>query len=829
MRSLAAAALAAAFMGALAQSEAPAQTPLNTEKYIQPPASIMGAVLAPWQKNYSVTNIDPTGERFIVSESAGLTPLKDLGKPYLNLGGLQIDHQANRARSMTTRTFVGLTIRSLKGAPPVEIEVPQGISPSSPVWSPDGRKIAFIGNSQAGSWIYVADASTGKSKRITNRALLGTLESGLNWSSDSTSVSAVLIPTSRPPLPPVRDYADNPRVRISDEKKTSIRTFPDLLQTPDEVQTLVHYITGQLCVVTVSSGAVTEVGKPGMIDSVNPSPDLKTFRVAYVLPQFSYTFPFSSAGRREVLVDVAGKELFELSKRPAQTGDAPPTTTPTPPTGAGTGRGRGGAGQTGAVAPGRRNITWAPDGDGLIFQRRQRNAEGAGKDQVIRWRSPFTDKDETILYEAEQDIQSIVFTDTMKRAIITQSLNAETTFSIVEVGSSTAPQKFFSYRPGDSYSNPGTLVTKRGPKAGSVVRLSNDNAVFFSGTQNSKNFQTEAPRPFIDKVKIADGSKERIFFSKAETYETASMGDDDGKWLLINRQSPKDVPNDFLRETATGIDTKITNNVDYLPAVTQAESKRIQITRPDGFKFWATVTMPRFSMGGEGQKAMFWFYPSETTSQQTYDEGRRSLNINLFRRPSPSSLQLLVLEGWVVVEPDCPIVGTSDRPNDLYVHQLRTNLSATIDELERQKLIDRRLLAIGGHSYGAFSTANAMVQTPFFKAGIAGDGNYNRSLTPFGFQSEPRSYWEAKDMYDAMSAIKYADQMTGALLMYHGQDDQNVGTFLINSERMFDALEYLGKPAALYVYPYEDHGQIGRETRLDMWARWIAWLNKWVK
>lgn len=202
MRSLAAAALAAAFMCAFAQTEAPTQTALKTEKYIQPPAAIMGAVLAPWQKNYSVTNLEPNGERFIVAESAGLTPLKDLGKPYLNLGGLQIDHQANRARSMTTRTFAGLTIRSLKGAPPIEIEMPQGVAPSSPVWSPDGRKIAFIGNTNAGSWIYIADAITGKSKRITNRAMLGTLESGLSWSSDSTAVSAVLIPNDRPPLPP---------------------------------------------------------------------------------------------------------------------------------------------------------------------------------------------------------------------------------------------------------------------------------------------------------------------------------------------------------------------------------------------------------------------------------------------------------------------------------------------------------------------------------------------------------------------------------------------------------------------------------------------------
>ena len=167
--------------------------------------------------------------------------------------------------------------------------------------------------------------------------------------------------------------------------------------------------------------------------------------------------------------------------------------------------------------------------------------------------------------------------------------------------------------------------------------------------------------------------------------------------------------------------------------------------------------------------------------------------------------------------------------NDNYVPDLRNNLAAIIDELDRRALVDRQKLGIGGHSYGAFSTVNALVHTPFFKAGIAGDGNYNRTLTPNQFQSERRDLWEARETYLSMSPLLYADRMTGALLMYHGLEDQNTGTDPTNSIRLFHALMGMGKPAALYMYPYEDHGPATRETSLDLWARWIAWLDQHVK
>jgi dipeptidyl aminopeptidase/acylaminoacyl peptidase len=303
--------------------------------------------------------------------------------------------------------------------------------------------------------------------------------------------------------------------------------------------------------------------------------------------------------------------------------------------------------------------------------------------------------------------------------------------------------------------------------------------------------------------------------------------DNDLTSVIVTRQSPTEIPNSYHVNLATSAERKLTDNKDYLPDLTQARRERFQVTRNDGVKFWVTVTYPRYYTFGK-LPAFFWFYPGEFVDQAAYDRSKRTFNKNDFAEISASNKAILTRRGYLLVEPDCPIIGPAERKNDAYIPQLRNNLAATIDELDRRGIVDRTRLGLGGHSYGAFSTVNAMVHTPFFKAGIAGDGNYNRLLTPFGFQSDQRMLWDARETYLSMSPILYAEQMSGALLMYHGMEDQNVGTDPINSERLFATLQALGKPAALYMYPYEDHGQITQETILDQWSRWVAWLDKYL-
>jgi dipeptidyl aminopeptidase/acylaminoacyl peptidase len=300
------------------------------------------------------------------------------------------------------------------------------------------------------------------------------------------------------------------------------------------------------------------------------------------------------------------------------------------------------------------------------------------------------------------------------------------------------------------------------------------------------------------------------------------------------------VPQSIYRNLSNGTERQLTRNEDFTPdELKNVQRVVFEAKRADGLDVRVRVTLPPTFREGDKLPAIFWFYPREYTSFEAYYRTSRGANgqptggnepgPGRYPTFAPGSVQLFTLLGYAVVEPDSPIIGPEGRMNDNYVHDLRNNLTAIIDELDRRGIVDRTRLAIGGHSYGGFSTMNAMVHTPYFKAGISGAGNSNRLLTPLGFQTERRDLWSARDTYLDMSSLLNANNLTGALLLYHGMEDQNVGTNPINSERMFHALNGLGKTAALYMYPFEEHGQVGEETRLDMWARWAAWLDKYVK
>jgi dipeptidyl aminopeptidase/acylaminoacyl peptidase len=820
------------------------EDPLAAEKYLTPPLEIMEAVLAPWAKNVSVTNISPDGARYVVLERDSLSPLVYMGKPYYNLGGLQVDYQANRSRRFTTRGNNGLRIVSFTDGKVVNVRPPAGTQISDPTWSPDGKQLACLVHAPDASRLYVIDVASGRSRAVTQKPLLLTLDEGIEWVDGGKKIVAVFVPNNRPKAPESPMVAVTPRVRLSDGKAAGLRTYAGLLDSPYDSDLLEYYGTGQLAVVDVAKGSIQPVGKPAMIDAVDSNPAGDYFRVTVMERPFSYLVTYSSFPEREFLWDAKGEQKAELTKRGLRLGR--PDETPRP------------------SDTEKRNLAWRPDGAGLSFiqvepapkretppagggsgeedqdeqGRRGGGAAGAAgqanqpnrKDRVMLWKAPFGEKDVELVYENPTRIGSLRYSEDCKTLFITQTVGGNTQLNAVKLAEGNKVYKISESKPDDFYNDQGDLLS-RTPRTGggSVVRMSPDGKyIYLSGARYFKDPEKEAPRPFIDRVDIASGTRERVFDAKADVYETATLLDDNCDAMVVTRQSPTMVPNAFLVKRAGG-EVALTDNKDYLPDITQAQRKTIVVTRPDGFKFQVKATLPRGAGMGVKPPALFWFYPSEFTDQAAYDRTKRTYNKNTFPGMSASNKAILLRAGYAVIEPDCPIIGPEGRMNDGYVPQLRNNLSATIDELDRLGWVDRQRLAIGGHSYGAFSTLNAMVHTPFFKAGIAGDGNYNRLLTPFGFQSEQRKLWEGREMYLSMSPMLYLEQLTGAVLLYHGIDDQNMGTDPLNSVKMFQALQALGKPAAMYMYPYEDHGQIGRETVLDQWARWVLWLDKYVK
>ncbi len=801
--------------------------PLDAQSYQPAPKEIQSFLDAPRHLNTLMTNQSPNDRYFLLSESAGMPRLADLAKPNYNLGGVQVDFTADRERADTLRGAVALTIVDSSDWTRKRIEAPRGGRIGDADWSSDSTRIAYSIHFVDSTQVFVYDLDSGKSRRLVDRPVLGTF-ARYAWSGDGQSIFLVAIPEKRGKAPARPEVASQPRVHVSDAAKNRLRTYRNLMSTKEDEGILEYYALGQLVKVDVSTGKTKSIGAPAMIRSFDPSPKGDFVRVTMIQKPFSYLVPVSGFGSKEEIWDMDGKMLVELSNRRLTFAD---TDTPTP------------------AADPRRGLAWRPDGNGLGYiaadgpaaapvptPRSEDDDEQGGrgrggqaataprKEKLVQWVAPFGKDDIKTIYQSDTGIGSVQYSADGKTLYISETVSGTETLNQI-FGISKKP--VYSYRTSETGKNPGSLVLRDGPLGRPVVREANG-MVFLRGSVTPADPMKDAPRPFLDRVDVANAKTTRIFESPADAYETASSFlSEDGAMLIVDRQSPTEISNSYLFENNAKA-RKLTDNKDYAPDITAAKRYRIQVTRPDGFKFWVKVTAPKWGFEGMKLPAMFWFYPGEFTDQAAYDRGQRTYNKNLFPNVSPNSMSLLTRYGYAFVEPDCPIVGPAGRMNDFYVNDLRNNLSATIDELERRGLIDRSKLAIGGHSYGGFSTGNALVHTPFFKAGIAGAGNYNRSLTPMSFQSETRTLFEARETYMNMSAMLYAENITGALLMYCGMEDQNVGTNPINSERMFHVLESIGKPAALYMYPYEDHGQIAKETLQDMWSRWVPWLMKYV-
>jgi dipeptidyl aminopeptidase/acylaminoacyl peptidase len=863
---------------------------LQQETYVTPPPELAAAVTAPRQQNITLGNESPDKKWFLNQIGDGPVPMSTFSKPFHELGGLFVDFKANRARPLTVNNGVGLQIVSAVDGTKKMLATPPNARVSNPTWSLDGSAVAYFVHTEDATHIWMTDLATNKARQITPRPVLATLVTSFDFTKDGRQIATVLIPDNRPAMPAPFTVPTGPEVKVHDAKdKNRLRTFPSLMSTPYELQLLEWHSTGQLVLIDAQAPAAVakgkpaknasvaglrKIGQPAMIRALDLSPDGKYIRVTRMTKPFSYIVPVSNFGSVDEIWDADGKVLAQVSDRPLDLGtrDATATDPSEPPA-------------PNANQQGKREVAWRDDGQGLTYlEQDPAPADGAGaaggrgaraggrggagggdqaagagrgqgpqrKDRLYQWLPPFEEKGAKVLFENSTRMNGVRFSPDMQLIFFRETSGTGATGNTVEVGINLAePTQRYTlarFRTDDPAANPGTLVGvrrgsggqrgagggQRGATGGSgPVLLSPDKtSVYYQGTVNDKNPEQVGPKTFVDRVAIKGGERKRLFESdNKDVYESVtSVIDPEAGRLIIERQSPTAVPQFFLIDGTTR--KQLTDNKDLFPDLTNAPKERVMVTRADGIKFPVYVMLPPGYQKGTRLPAIFWFYPREFTDQEGIDRPDRAFNKNSFQNFGTRSMQFFVRLGYAVVVDTpgaIPIVGPNGQQNNNYVNDLRNGLSAIIDELDRRALIDRERLAIGGHSYGAFTTVNAMVHTPFFKAGIAGDGAYNRTLTPIGFQSERRDLWEAPNVYLGMSPFLYANNLTGALLMYHNLGDQNVGTDPTNSMRMFHALNGLGKTTALYLYPLEDHGPVARETLLDLWARWAAWLDKYVK
>ncbi len=838
---------------------------IKQEGYVAPPKEIGDAVLAKRYLNVTLSNLSPDKKWSLFQVGDGPVVMKTFSKPFDELGGVFIDFKANRVRTLTITNGVGIDVISTTDGRRRSMTLPASTRVSGAQWTPDGTNIAFYVHADTGSTIWMADAATLAPRQVTKQPVLATFVSSFSFSNDGKQLFIVMAPDGRAPRPVEPVAPVGPLVKVLSGQKEQNRTYPSLMNTPYDFDLLEWHATGQLVSVDAVTGVATKIGAPAMITGVNPSPDGQYVRVTRMTRPFSYLVPVASFGSIEEVWDRTGKSLTQISDRKINLGSTGAAADPADPTAdpAQAGGGRGGANQAG-----KREVAWRTDGAGLNYLEQEpapAGAEGAAgvgrgragggtgapgatapqrKDRLYQWAPPFVEGTGKVLYENPTRMNGVRYTPDMSMIVWRETQEQNSIDYAVNLANTAEKFTLARFRTDDVTANPGTIASVRGGggggRAGGVGRggggvggavlLSADKtAVFYDGTAYDKTPDEVGPKSFVDRFTIKTGEKTRIFEgSNNGVFEAVvAILDPDAKKFIIAKESPTLVAQSAL--VADGTRTTLTKNVDPAEDLTAAVRERFFVTRPDGFKFKVNVTLPPGTKPGARLPAIFWFYPAEFTSQEQYDIPDRTFNKNAFRDFTARSAVYFTRLGYAVVEPDAPIVGAAGTMNNNYVNDLRNDLFTVIQELDRRGLVDKDRLAIGGHSYGAFSTVNAMVHTPFFKAGIAGDGNYNRTFTPMGFQNERRLLWDAPNVYLDMSPFLHANNLTGALLMYHNLHDQNVGTDPENSIRLLHALQGLGKTAALYMYPFEDHGQVSRETLLDNWARWGAWLDKYVK
>jgi dipeptidyl aminopeptidase/acylaminoacyl peptidase len=688
-------------------------------------------------------------------------------------------------------------------------------------WSRDGKNLAFTTTTPAGTALWVADVGNATARRLTPATLNITTargnivdDSGCNWLDGKAPLVCRLWPANRAGAPKTSEIPTGVIVQESYGRSAPARTYEYLLQGPADEALFDYYFTDQLSLVGLD-GKVTPIGQPGVHARATPSPNGKYLLVETIQRPYSYQVPMEVFPSRTEVWDLSGKVLREV--RNSHVAEEAPSARD-------------------AVVPGIRFVGWRPDAPATLVtvealdKGNPRNTVPK-RDQVSLLSAPFTGA-ATPFVQTEYRFGGVNWVSP-NIAFLTERLSRGARQRVWMIDPSApsggTPKMVWDRSAEDRYSNPGTWVYVLDPANDRFVplRSSDGKSLYLRGEGAS----AEGDRPFLDRFDIATGKTERLWQSAAPNYEqTLQVVDPDATRIITQREAPTDPPNVYLRNLRDKSLTPITKLGDPAPYFAGVKSQLITYTRPDGVKLSATLYLPPGYDKSQGRLPFFfWAYPREFQSADAASQLAGSPYE--FKRPGRQNYLMLLMHGYGVLDgPTMPIVGAGGKePNDSYIQQLVASAQAAVDKIVDMGVADRDRVAIGGHSYGAFMTVNLLAHSDIFRTGIAESGAYNRTLTPFGFQAEPRTYWEAPEVYNAMSPFNYANKIKAPVLLIHGQRDDNSGTFPIQSERLFAAIKGNGGDVRYVQLPLEPHGYTARETQRHLLWEYINWLDKYVK
>lgn len=779
--------------------------------YQKPPKEILELVDV--QRAPSVS-MDSKKQHMLLLYRNSYKSLAELSEDEMKLGGLRINPKTNIS---STLTYVNnLRYKKLRDREPVQVN---GL-PANPrlayfTWSPDETKVAFTNTTETGVEAWVLDVATLKLKRITEATLNANIGSPISWLKDSKTMLIKMLPANRAPLiNTAQSLPNGPTVTVSDGSKAQNRTYQDLLKNKNDEANFETLVTSELYKVGLD-GAKTLWRDAAMHLGASVSPDGSYILLSTLSKPFSYLVTYDRFPSTIGIYEIGGTPVAVVAQKPLN--EVLP---------------KGFM----AVEKGRRSISWRADKPATLYWAEALDGgdpevKTEYRDEVFEWPAPFTGEARSLVKTINR-YAGIIWGNDNIALLSDRWWNTRNSKSYLfnPSDASQKPEVIFDLNYQDVYSDPGDFDTKRNSYGRYVLNIEGDNAYLVGN-----GFTAKGQFPFIDKYNLKTKQKTRLYQSPYTDKKLTlnSLIDPTKGDVLVLLESKNDYPNyyvmNILRKNSKP--QQVTFFENPFQKIAGVSKEVIKYKRADGLELSGTLYLPAgYDKKKKEKLPMFmWAYPAEFKDKNSASQN--TSNPNDFTYPNYGSPVYWVTRGYAVLDDAAfPIVGEGKtEPNDTFIEQLVADAKAAIDAVDALGYIDRNRVAVGGHSYGAFMTANLLTHSNLFAAGIARSGAYNRTLTPFGFQSEERNYWDVPAVYNEMSPFMHADNMKTPLLLVHGEADNNPGTFTMQSERYFNALKGFGAPARLVLLPKESHGYAAIENILHLLWEQDQWLEKYVK
>ncbi len=740
--------------------------------------------------------------------------LDDLNQEEMRLGGLRINPITNIS---STVTYINnIKVRKIKEKNETQVVgLPENPKISNLSWSPNETKVAFSNTTASGVELWILDVASAKATKLTEANLNANLGNPFSWFKNGEAILAKMLPQNRAALlDQKKDLPKGPIVSTSEGKVSSNRTYQDLLKNKADETNFENIITSELYQISLT-GKATLYKAADMFVGESFSPDGNYLMLTTIQKPFSYIVPLSRFPQKSVVYDLSGKMISTVNEVPLNE---------IMPKG------------FSSVRKGKRSMSWRADqASTLYFAETLDEGDQAKKvdfrDELFLWKAPFNDKPTSML-KIPQRFSGVIWGNDNLAMIMDDWYDTRNTktYLINPSNPNQAAKVIFDRNSQDIYANPGNFETVKNQYGRQVLALENNN-LYLMGNGFTKSGQF----PFIDEFNLTTLKSNRIYQSTLtdKKEDLVEILDYKKGEVLVMMQSKNDYPNYYLRNLKKKIAlTPITNFENPFQSIKNVYKEVIKYKRKDGVALSGTLYLPaNYDRNAKKDKLplLIWAYPAEFKDKNS--AGQSSQNSNQFTFPNYGSFIYWVNKGYAVLDDaSFPIIGEgTTEPNDTFIPQLVASAEAAIDAVDNLGFINRKKVAVGGHSYGAFMTANLLTHSNLFACGIARSGAYNRTLTPFGFQSEQRNYWENPTVYNDMSPFMNAQKMKTPLLLVHGEADNNPGTFTLQTERYFQALKGLGAPARMLILPKESHGYAAKENIMHLLWEQDQFLEKYLK